>query len=97
MKEGYFLRYSNLFAKQYKRLARSGNKRMLQETDRVLGLIAICGPGLPVKYKNHKLVGELNGFFECHILPDWLLVYSVEETEYMITFVAIGSHASLFG
>lgn len=96
VEEGYVLRYSNLFKKQYKRLARSGNVRALEETDNVLDYIFHTGSVLLVKYKNHKLVGELEGLFECHILPDWLLVYDIDEKENIITFVALGSHSSLF-
>lgn len=97
MMEGYVLHYSNLFKKQYKRLVRSGNTKTIKETDLVLDCILLFGSALPVKYRNHKLVGELLGSFECHILPDWLLIYHVDEKKKVITFAALGLHSSLFG
>jgi mRNA interferase YafQ len=49
---------------------------------------------LPVKYKEHKLVGNYEGFWECHIEPDWLLVY--EKTEKDIFLTRTGTHSDLF-
>lgn len=49
---------------------------------------------LPPKYRNHKLQGNWKGYWECHIEPDWLLVYKKNETELIL--VAMGSHSDLF-
>lgn len=49
---------------------------------------------LPQKNRNHKLKGEYIGYWECHIEPDWLLVYKKTETH--IIFVRTGSHSDLF-
>ncbi|MBA3954843.1 type II toxin-antitoxin system YafQ family toxin [Candidatus Dependentiae bacterium] len=49
---------------------------------------------LPAKNRNHKLQGNYKGFWECHIEPDWLLIY--EKTETYITFAHTGTHADLF-
>ena len=49
---------------------------------------------LPAKNRNHKLQGEYNDHWECHIEPDWLLIYRKTETE--IIFVRTGTHADLF-
>jgi mRNA interferase YafQ len=43
---------------------------------------------------NHALVGDYAGSFECHIQPDWLLIYQLAETS--IVFVRTGSHSDLF-
>ncbi len=47
------------------------------------------------KYLNHRLRGNYSDCWECHIAPDWLLIYMKTETE--IIFVRTGSHAELFG
>lgn len=52
------------------------------------------GKPLPPKHRPHKLHGEFIGYWECHIQPDWLLVYKVTDTE-LILF-ATGSHSDLF-
>lgn len=49
---------------------------------------------LDPKYRNHKLVGNYEGHWECHIEPDWLLVYRFTSTE--IFFERTGSHSDLF-
>ena len=49
---------------------------------------------LPLKYKDHLLVGKWQGFRECHIEPDWLLIYKVEGNELLLADT--GSHADLF-
>lgn len=49
---------------------------------------------LPPKYRNHRLQGEYIGTWECHIEPDWLLVYKKTSTE--IVFVRMGTHSDLF-
>ena len=60
----------------------------------VLSLLAADLP-LPERCRPHKLVGEWNGFWECHIEPDWLLVYDLDDPK-VLTLVATGSHADLF-
>ena len=50
---------------------------------------------LPEAYRAHKLRGEWAGVWECHIEPDWLLVYLVSDDE--VTLVRTGSHSDLFG
>ncbi|TVQ14785.1 MAG: type II toxin-antitoxin system YafQ family toxin [Balneolaceae bacterium] len=50
---------------------------------------------LEPKFKDHKLVGNYSGTRECHIEPDWLLIYITSEDELIL--VRTGSHADLFG
>ena len=54
------------------------------------------GTPLEAKYKDHALKGEWNGFRECHIQPDWLLIYLVEDDVLTLTLVDTGTHADLF-
>lgn len=49
---------------------------------------------LPAKNANHKLTGKYNGCWECHIDPDWLLIYDKTETE--IILLKTGTHSDLF-
>lgn len=52
---------------------------------------------LPEKYKDHALTGNWEGHRECHILPDWLLIYRIEENVLVLTLARTGSHSDLFG
>ena len=54
-----------------------------------------CGEMLPPAARDHPLKGEWTGFRECHIEPDWLLIYKSSETEVLLT--RTGTHADLFG
>lgn len=51
---------------------------------------------LEKRYKDHELRGRYKGFRECHIQPDWLLVYFVEDDVLVLTLVDTGTHADLF-
>ncbi len=51
---------------------------------------------LPEKNRDHNLTGKYAGFRECHIQPDWLLVYRVDETEIILFLSRTGTHADLF-
>ena len=54
------------------------------------------GESLPAKNRDHVLVGNYKGCRECHITPDWLLVYSVEDVLKIITLIRTGTHSDLF-
>ena len=60
----------------------------------VVELLAEQG-SLPAAYRPHKLTGEWRGVWECHIKPDWLLIYAVAEDEVLL--IRTGTHADLFG
>lgn len=62
----------------------------------VLDLLA-SGEPMPPKYKDHQLTGNLHDFRECHIEPDWLLMYQILDNELILSATATGSHADLFG
>lgn len=51
---------------------------------------------LEPKYKDHKLKGEFEGFRECHIKPDLLLIYEKIENLLILKAIALGSHSALF-
>jgi len=58
--------------------------------------ILLAGKPLPPQYKDHALMGNYIGLRECHIRPDWLLVYSVNNDKLVLTATRTGSHAELF-
>lgn len=89
----YLLRYSSRFKKEL-RVYRN-NKKVLAELKLVLDYLA-KGHKLPKKYKNHKLIGEFKGCFECHIRPDILLVYKINEKDFLVLLLRLNSHSNLF-
>ena len=52
---------------------------------------------LDPKHKDHPLVGNYAGFGECHILPDWLLIYVIDKGRLILTASRTGTHSDLFG
>ncbi|MCM1237059.1 MAG: type II toxin-antitoxin system YafQ family toxin [Ruminococcus flavefaciens] len=62
----------------------------------VLSILA-SGNALPAQYKDHQLNGNLQGFRECHLESDWLLIYQIYEDTLILSATATGSHADLFG
>ena len=55
------------------------------------------GDVLPQKYKDHSLSGNYKGCCECHVRPDLLLIYRINEGVLELTLVEVGSHSDLFG
>ena len=51
---------------------------------------------LPLKYRDHALVGDYRGFRECHIEPDWLLVYEIQNDVLVLILYRLGTHSELF-
>lgn len=51
---------------------------------------------LPAEYKPHKLHGKYIGFWECHLQPDWLMVWKQNKKELILTFTHTGTHDELF-
>ena len=87
------IEYTNKFKKDYKRiLERHLNESLLDE---VLSLL-IEEKTLPMKYRDHDLVGEYTGCRECHIQPDWLLIYRKDKEFLTLILTRTGSHSDLF-
>lgn len=89
--------YTLVFTNQMKRDLKLMKKRGkdMSKLQTVLDLL-LSGEDLPVKYKDHQLKGEMKDFRECHIEPDWLLIYQKEDKEFILFATATGSHADLF-
>ena len=88
-------RYTRQFKKDVKKIQMSGNKDMEKLKDVVRKLV----DGIPLesRYRDHPLAGSLRGHRDCHIEPDWLLLYRIDNDTQEITFVRTGSHSDLFG
>lgn len=84
-------------AGQFKKDVRLAKKRGLKMEllDKVVSLLVEKGK-LPSVYKPHILKGDYNGLWECHIQPDWLLVWEQNETIKLITLYRTGTHSDLF-
>lgn len=89
----YFVRYTNQFKKDLK-LAKKQNKE-LEKMFHVIDLLS-KGEVLDIKYKDHPLEGKYSGFRECHIEPDWLLIYEYYDDVLILSLSRLGSHAKLF-
>ena len=64
--------------------------------EEVIAMLAM-GETLPDKHKDHALTGNWVGHRECHILPDWLLIYRIEDEVLVLTLARTGTHSDLFG
>ena len=71
---------------------RNYNLTLLKE---VIDLLQEKGK-LPIKYKPHKLSGNYEGCWECHIKPDWLLVWQQDDKELILLLLNTGTHSDLF-
>lgn len=87
------LKVTSKFRKDYKRVRKQGKDLQLLETviDELLS-----GQPLAEKYRDHVLTGSYIGFRECHIAPDWLLIYQINREMLILTAVRTGSHSDLF-
>ena len=84
---------SNRFKKDLKLAAKRGYNLDLLEN--VVDTLA-RGEKLTDKFRDHELVGNYSGFRECHIQPDWLLVYRIENSELILFLSRTGTHSDLF-
>ncbi len=89
----FLLKYSNRFKKDLKFYKH--DKQTLSELAKILDIL-VADKQLPDKNRNHPLIGEFKGCFECHIKPDILLIYKIEKLELVILLLRVGSHADLF-
>lgn len=89
----YTLKPTSTFKKEI-RLAKKRNLN-LSLLEEVINLLA-NDEILPEKYKDHALHGNLEGFRECHVLPDWLLIYQKDENNLYLYLARTGTHSDLF-
>ena len=89
----YNIRPTTKFQKDLKRVKKRGFDISLL-TDIIKKLAA--GEPLPEKNRDHQLSGDYAGWRECHITPDWLLIYEVDGDELILYLTRTGSHSDLF-
>lgn len=93
-KTKYIVKPTTQFKKDFKlAMTRSMKIELLEE---VIAMLAM-GETLPDKHKDHALTGNWVGHRECHILPDWLLIYRIEDEVLVLTLARTGTHSDLFG
>lgn len=82
---------------QYLRDLKLARKRNLDESklNEVIMKLA-SGETLPAKNRDHALVGDYRGYRECHVSPDWLLIYKRDDVLSILSLVRTGSHSDLF-
>ena len=93
-KTKYTVKPTTQFKKDFKLATKHGLKIELLEE--VIATLAM-GETLPEKHKDHALTGNWVGHRECHVLPDWLLIYRVEDNVLVLTLSRTGTHSDLFG
>lgn len=91
----YTVKFTSKFKKDYKLYQKRG-----YDMDKIKKVITLLASGtnqdtLINEYKDHVLKGNWKGFRECHILPDWLLVYEIVEDTLVLSLARTGSHSDL--
>lgn len=89
----YEVKYTSRFKKDYKLLKKRG-----YDMDKLFDVIDILREGkeLPPEYKDHPLRGDYAGHRDCHIEPDWVLIYFKNETKLVLSMTRTGTHSDLF-
>lgn len=90
----YSIEYSNRYKKSYKLAVKRGlDVSLLNSVVKTLAE----GKRLSEKHKDHELKGEFVGFRECHIQPDWLLIYRIINKTCVLYLLDTGTHVDLLG
>ena len=89
----YSIDYTKRFKKDLKRCQKRGLD--LQLIHNAIALLRTTG-SLPAQYRPHKLSGNRDGQWECHIEPDWLMTWEQNNMELTLLFLQTGTHSDLF-
>lgn len=84
---------TNSYKTDYKKCLKRGKD--ITKLNVVVNML-LSGKTLPRKNKDHALVGSLKGCRECHIEPDWLLIYQIQEEKLILVLLHTGKHNELF-
>lgn len=90
----YQIKTTKAFERNFDRCVKRG---LPMEELRIAMKILVEKGSLPTQYKPHKLVGDRKGQWECHIRPNWLLVWEQHDAELILIMLNTGSHADIFG
>ena len=87
------VKYTSRFKKDYKRLKKRG-----YDMNKLIDVVDILREGgeLPSEYKDHPLHGNYEGHRDCHIEPDWILIYYKKETSLVLSLTRTGTHSDVF-
>ena len=89
----YSIKPTSKFQKDLKRIQKRGyDLSLLSDVIKKLS----NGESLPLKYRDHNLIGNFCGCRECHITPDWLLIFEIYEKDLYLYLTRSGSHSDLF-
>lgn len=88
----YQIQWTSRFKKDYKQAIRRGLP--IEELDDVIRLLA-AGEALPRTLKDYALTGNWLGHRECHIRPDWLLIYKISSNQIALSLTRTGTHSDL--
>ena len=92
-KSNLFVHFHSSFKKDLKRSAKRGKD--IEKFDAILEILQ-NGLSIHEKYKDHKLIGNYEGFRELHTQPDWLLIYKIDIKKNILILYRRGSHSDLF-
>lgn len=87
------IKYQNTFKKDFKRIKKRGYD--IKELEKVITILA-AQETLPIENKDHALIGNYKNCRECHIAPDWLLIYTIDNQELVLILMRTGTHSDLF-
>ena len=89
----YEIRFTAQFKKDWKRAKKQG-----KNMEKLLAVIEQLANGEPLeeKYRDHDLSGNYKGCRECHVEPDWLLIYEINHDVLVLMLYRVGSHSELF-
>lgn len=88
------LRFTAKFKKDYKRIKKQGKD--LSKLELTLEML-VSGAALPEAMRDHSLGGTYHGHRECHIEPDWLLIYRIDDEGLVLVATRTGNHSELLG
>lgn len=88
-------RYTSQFKKDIHKLEGSG-RYDIEKLKTIVRKI-LSGEPLDIRHRDHTLTGNWKGHRDCHIEPDWVLIYRIDKEAQTITFIRTGSHADIFG
>ncbi len=89
----YKIQLTKRFEKDVKRCKKRGFP--MEKLKEVVRLLEENGV-LPQSYKSHKLSGKYDNLWECHLMPDWLLVWQQNDNEFIMLLISTGTHSDLF-
>lgn len=91
------MKYEVKFTTQFKKDLKFAKKQN-KNTDKLFEVIEKLADGKPLeaKYRDHSLTGNYKGCRECHIEPDWLLIYEINDGILVLMLYRLGSHSELF-